>query len=112
MAESIDANLLDELQDIMEEEFPLLLETYLTESQTQYQRVVQSAGSNSLNDLRRCAHALKGSCANVGAARSAQICQAIEQAAASGDTEPLSQQIALLEAELEIVRKALNERLS
>ena len=112
MTESLDINLLNELQEIMEEEFPLLLETYLTESQTQYQLVVHSADAKSLDELRRSAHALKGSCANVGAMRSAEICQVIEQAAASGEIEPVAQHVALLEAELQIVRNGLSERLS
>ncbi len=112
MTDSIDENVLRELQDIMEEDFPLLLETYLSESEQQYGKVVSSWTEGDLDGLHRSAHALKGSCANVGAVLSAELCQLLERAAVSKETDQLSSTIEALQQELSVVRDDLSTRLT
>ena len=111
MSEHLDESLLTELQEIMEDEFGLLLETYLTESVGQFQRVRDDYASGDLGALKRSAHSLKGSCANVGAVRSAEFCQRIESGASAGHVDGLDEVLQGLRAELDEVRQLLESRL-
>ncbi len=111
MSEHLDEALLAELAEIMEDEFSLLLETFLSESVTQRQAVQDGWQTEDMEQLHRRAHALKGSCANVGAVRCAELCHDIEQAARSGVSENIPAILEFLDVELHAVQQALSLRL-
>jgi HPt (histidine-containing phosphotransfer) domain-containing protein len=111
MNQRLDEALLAELEEIMEDEFSLLLETFLSESAAQWQAMRTGWQANDLELLHGRAHALKGSCANVGAARCAELCRDIEQAASTGTGEPIAAILKALEAELHAVQAELASRL-
>ena len=61
--------------------------------------------------VKRAAHSLKGSSANVGATGMTQVCEKIEHAAAGGDLGPAKELLPLLEQEVTVVVEALQAEL-
>lgn len=61
--------------------------------------------------VKRAAHSLKGSSANVGAFGMQQVCEQIEHAAAGGDLGPARELLPLLEQEVSVVVEALQAEL-
>jgi HPt (histidine-containing phosphotransfer) domain-containing protein len=57
--------------------------------------------------IKRAAHSLKGSSANVGATGMQYVCEQIEQAASGGDLGPATELLPLLEQEVAVVIEAL-----
>ena len=65
-----------------------------------------------LDGVRSAAHSLKSSSANLGAARLAQMCQALEHAARAGALHAGLPDADAIEAEYAAVRRALERELS
>ena len=104
MTEHLNTEFLEEIKDVMEEEFALLLETYLRESELQHQRIDEAWQEQGLDELRRCAHSLKGSSGNIGAEQLAALCSQLERLARDKETEEVPETIAALSQEFAAVR--------
>ncbi|MBA1291858.1 Hpt domain-containing protein [Pseudomonas lurida] len=91
----LDPVVLSGLQEVMESEYPKLLDTFLDDSQKRIEALRQSRGD--AKALGRIAHSFKGSSGNLGAVRLAHLCQRLEaeSAEAAGDLEALVDQIDL-----------------
>lgn len=72
----LDPEVLSGLQDVMESEYPKLLDTFLDDSQKRVE-ALRKAGDDA-KALGRIAHSFKGSSGNLGAVRLAQLCQRLE----------------------------------
>jgi len=72
----IDHSVLRDLQEVMEEGYLQLLETFLEDSE---QRLSQLHGARTANELGMAAHSFKGSSGNMGAVGLAQLCQQLEE---------------------------------
>ena len=83
----IDQNLLSELREIMEDEFPSLLRVFLSESQAQYDRLQQALAQGDFEGVRTNAHSLKGTSGNIGASQLRTLCQTMEYAAKEAQVE-------------------------
>lgn len=108
MIESLNTEFLEELKDIMEEEFPLLLETYLRESELQYQRIDDAWRGRALDELRRSAHSLKGSSGNIGAEQLAELCSTLERQAKQAEVEVLPATLHALLGEFQVVKASVS----
>ena len=108
MSEPLNQTLVSELRLLMEDDFPLLLETFLAESERQFQRISVAWHANDLDDLRRSAHALKGSCSNIGAEALAAQCAALEIEARRG-SRPEAAVIERLEYTVDEVQGAVRK---
>lgn len=108
MAEHLNSELFNELKDIMEEEFPLLLETYLRDSQLQYQRIDEAWKRQSMDEMRRSAHSLKGSSANIGAEQLAALCAELESKAKESDQTRMAAAVDAVSVELAAVRQTVS----
>ena len=75
----IDESALDELRQIMGDDFMLLVDTFISDSQRRIDDLHQALAANSAESLRAAAHSLKGSAMNFAATRLTQICQQLEQ---------------------------------
>ena len=62
----LDEEALAELQDVMEDEFGVLIETYLADSRTRISGLKEAVDTGDSERLRKAAHSLKGSCINIG----------------------------------------------
>ncbi|WP_438870401.1 Hpt domain-containing protein [Pseudomonas sp. L1(2025)] len=72
----LDPDVLTGLQEVMENEYPKLLDTFLDDSQKRIDALRKSRGD--AKALGRIAHSFKGSSGNLGAVRLAQLCQRLE----------------------------------
>ncbi|VVM90586.1 hypothetical protein PS664_02775 [Pseudomonas fluorescens] len=72
----MDPDVLSDLQEVMEGEYPKLLDTFLDDSQKRVEALRQAR--DDAKALRRIAHSFKGSSGNLGAVRLAQLCQLLE----------------------------------
>ncbi|ROM53503.1 histidine kinase [Pseudomonas poae] len=89
----LDPEVLSGLQDVMEDEYPKLLETFLDDSQKRVEALRKAR--DDAKALGRIAHSFKGSSGNLGAVRLAQLCQRleIESVGAAADLGALVDQI-------------------
>ncbi|MGY1879742.1 Hpt domain-containing protein [Pseudomonas reactans] len=94
----LDPQVLSGLQEVMEGEYPKLLDTFLDDSQKRVEALRKAR--DDAKALGRIAHSFKGSSGNLGAVRLAQLCQRLEAesvgaavGAAVGDLGELVDQI-------------------
>ncbi|WP_462379117.1 Hpt domain-containing protein [Pseudomonas sp. Marseille-QA0892] len=107
----LDDDVMATLADVMEDEYPVLLETFLTDSEERIRMLLDAAGD--LEALRRAAHSFKGSSSNMGAALLADLCRQLETASRQGDadaTAPLIEQIQREYAVVKILTKTALQR--
>jgi HPt (histidine-containing phosphotransfer) domain-containing protein len=72
----LDPDVLMGLREVMESEYPKLLDTFLDDSQKRVEALRKSR--DDAKALGRIAHSFKGSSGNLGAMRLAQLCQRLE----------------------------------
>lgn len=91
----LDRDVLSALQEVMEDEYPVLLDTFLSDSE---ERLSLLREAKEAEQLGAAAHSFKGSSSNMGATRLAELCNELEQRAkqnSAGDNERLVGQIDL-----------------
>ena len=72
----LDPEVLSGLQEVMEGEYPKLLDTFLDDSQKRVEALRKAR--DDAKALGQIAHSFKGSSGNLGAVRLAQLCQRLE----------------------------------
>lgn len=77
----LDKEALAELQDIMEDEFGTLLETYIQDAESKLSLMSEALNVGDASALREYAHSFKGASCNVGALPLARLCEDVEQLA-------------------------------
>ena len=77
----IDRSILADLREVMEDDFPRVLSSYLQNAPLQVQRLEQAARAGDIDAMVRPAHSLKSSSANVGALQVSELAKEIELAA-------------------------------
>ena len=77
----LDEEALAELRDVMEDEFPVLIENYINDSRERISALEDAIEAGDAEECRKTAHSFKGSCINIGAPRLGSICFLAEQAA-------------------------------
>ncbi|HEX7036023.1 MAG TPA: Hpt domain-containing protein [Pseudomonadales bacterium] len=107
MAERLDRALLEERRMLMNDGFAALLDAYLDDSERRMGEIGDALESGDLERLRRAAHALKGSAANVGAEALAVLCEELEDAAEATGLDALGPLVDRVRAELRDVRDAV-----
>lgn len=107
MSNVLNQELLDELRLVMEEEFPSLMETFLSESARQFDEARQAWAASDMEQLRRSAHTLKGSCGNVGAELLQGTCATLEACAKDGDTQDIPALLDVVAVQLQDVSGAI-----
>lgn len=101
----LDSAVLAGLQDIMEDEYPLLLDTFIADSEERLRLLHAALQNADAHELRLAAHSFKGSCSNMGAPLLAQLCKQLEDDS-SGETvlSDAPQVLEQIEREFAIVR--------
>lgn len=107
----LDEEALAELRDVMEDEFDILIQTYISDSRERIQALHQALSDNDPDAFTKTAHSFKGSSINIGAARLGELCLVIEKAGRDGALADARQRMTDLEAEFAIVRRLMEESL-
>lgn len=107
---NIDLSVLASLRDFQqpgEADFVTeLIDLFLSDTTTQIEFLRIAVATNDVNERRRLAHLLKGSSANMGARRMAELYEAMEKNVLADSTA--HSQFMMLEHEFEQVGKVLN----
>lgn len=91
---------LEALREVMEDEYPLLLDTFLSDSQL---RLNELHRSRDLVELGHAAHSFKGSSGNMGALRLAQLCSELEQYCRHGALDGVEAHVQRIDREFVLV---------
>ena len=87
---------LSELKEVLEDEFSVLITTYLEDAQLRQQMITAAISAKDYEAARLAAHSLKGASANLGALMLAEICEHLEHDCRAGsydNCEVYNQQI-------------------
>lgn len=103
----LDYSVLTTLQEVMEDEYPTLLEVFLKDSEYRVSRMRQVMGTQAydLQELSLMAHSFKGSSGNMGAVQLAELCRELEEHTRRGESAGLDELLAAVEHEYAIVRQ-------
>ncbi|WP_298190685.1 Hpt domain-containing protein [uncultured Pseudomonas sp.] len=100
----LDSTVLLALQDVMEDEYPVLLDTFLIDSEERLLVLRQAEQVADAQGLRLAAHSFKGSCSNMGALMLVGLCKQLEEAGRREQLEPAAELVEQIEREFAIVR--------
>lgn len=100
----LDQAVLASLLDVMGSEYPVLLDTFLIDSEERQQHIQQALSGADAQALRLAAHSFKGSCSNMGAPLLAGLCKQLEEAARRERLEEAPGLIEQIGREFAIVR--------
>ena len=100
----LDNAVLAALQDVMEDEYPVLLDTFLADSEERLRLLQLAQRESDAQGLRLAAHSFKGSCSNMGAPLLAGLCKRLEEAARREQLSEAPELIEQIEREYAIVR--------
>ncbi|MCU9948593.1 Hpt domain-containing protein [Pseudomonas sp. PDM13] len=100
----IDNGVLAALQEVMEDEYPVLLDTFLVDSEERVRLLHQACDQQDAQALRLAAHSFKGSCSNMGAPLLATLCKQLEESARRERLEDAPDLVERIEREFAIVR--------
>ena len=104
----LDQTATQELRNIMGGDFGLLVQTFIRDSAQRIQAIRNGIHAADADMLRRAAHSFKGSAANMGAPRLADICRALEEAGRLGEAANMHPLIDELVQEYGAVERELN----
>lgn len=97
----LDRDVLSALQEVMEDGYPELLDTFLSDSEERLSLLRQA---DDADQLGATAHSFKGSSSNMGATRLAELCHELEQRAKQKSLEGIEALVGAIDGEFAIVR--------
>ena len=103
----LDLDALKELQEVMGDEFALLVETFTTDSILRIEGIKEAVASQDAEAIRRAAHSFKGSASNMAAPALTKLCRSLEDLGFNGSTEGGEQLQQSIIAEYAQVKTAL-----
>lgn len=74
----LDIEQLAELKEVLEDEFQVLINTYLADAQIRLALIEQGIAKQDYEQIRLAAHSLKGASANIGAVVLSNLCEQLE----------------------------------
>ncbi|MBP8184351.1 MAG: Hpt domain-containing protein [Pseudomonas sp.] len=100
----LDTAVLETLRDVMEDEYSLLLETFLLDSEERLRLLLETSASGDAQAMRLAAHSFKGSCSNMGAVLLASLCKELEELARRERLDVSAEVLEQVQREFAIVR--------
>ncbi len=83
--QTIDMDIVEELKDVMGDDFSLLVESFIRDGQQRLQVMKVALDGQDQEALRAQAHSFKGSSSNLGALQVRDYCLALETLASRGE---------------------------
>lgn len=103
----LDEEALAELQEVMDDEFEVLIHTFLTDSRERIEGLKQAVSGQDAEALAHMAHSFKGSCINIGAPQLGELCQIAESAGKEQRLDEAPETVAAIESEFRNVTHML-----
>ncbi len=107
----IDYDALNALKEVMEDDFLLLVETFLADSKSRVASLQSLLHSTDSDAIRRAAHSFKGSCSNLGVLHLASLCGSLEHKALASNIENFAEDLRGIEEEFALIQKMLADYL-
>jgi HPt (histidine-containing phosphotransfer) domain-containing protein len=105
--EHLDYETLNTLRQVMEDDFDLLIDTFIQDSNDRISVLRGVISGTNADPIRRAAHSFKGSSSNIGAIRLMDLCSNLEKKAMSNKLEQLDQDLREIEDEFAQVQELL-----
>ena len=104
----LDEEALAELRDVMEDEFEVLMQTYLADSRDRIRALKEALRAGDSDAFAGTAHSFKGSCINIGAPRLGELCLKAEMAGKESRLEDAPALLDEIDREFEQVIEGLD----
>ena len=108
----LDVEVVSELQDIMGQDFQMLVESFQRDGEQRLAALDQAFAGDDAGTLRSQAHSFKGSSSNLGAIHVSGLCMELETLASSGDLASASTLLHSLKQHFQQACAALNATLA
>ena len=105
----LDDEALAELRDVMDDDFGILIETFLADSRERIDSLRKILAQGDADAMAKAAHSFKGSCINIGAPVLGQLSLEVEKAGRNGDLSKVGTVIDDIEAEFIVVARLLKD---
>lgn len=109
MSPHIDHASLRELKTIMENDFDLLINTFISDSTVRIDTLKDAIAARDANALRASAHSFKGSSLNICAPALAELCRLMETAGKNNDLASVAELMQKIEDEFAVVAASLRD---
>ncbi len=103
----IDSEALSTLKEIMEDDFSLLIETFINDSTERLASLAEELERGDADAVRRSAHSFKGSSSNIGAPLLADLCFVLETRGNEGNLEGMQDHLVKVVDEFNLVKEEL-----
>jgi len=103
----LDYDLIHELASLLEEEFPVLVNTFIENSNHLLEKMSTLLAEGDIKIFIMNIHSFKGSCKNLGAEHLADLCMNYETLANQGQIERIDSEFKEIRAELDKVSELL-----
>lgn len=103
----INHNVLNELKEVMEDDFGLLIETFLADGPERINDLRNLMSSGADSEMEKPAHTLKGSSSNIGAMKLSQACADLVDQVRAGSITDASSSVSAIESEFEAAKAVL-----
>jgi HPt (histidine-containing phosphotransfer) domain-containing protein len=103
----IDTDAIAELKEVMDEEFPLLIETFVNDSVARIKTIQQAVTAADPEAIHRAAHNFKGSASNMAASALTELCGKLEEIGHNGESDGAQNLLNAIIDEYAHVRHAL-----
>ena len=103
----IDHDALSALREIMEDEFPVLIETFLEDLEAKLKDLEEGIDQADLQRFSELSHSLKGSASNLGLPQLRELSAQAEQAGKAGEGALCEELFARMQAEAAVVKGVL-----
>ena len=108
----IDYEVLNEVRDVMEDEFEILITTFISDAENRIEKLRIASNDKKSKDFALNGHGLKGSAANVGADVLSSFCLNAEKIGKSGDMSNSLELLNSIEKEFSIIKEILIKEIS
>jgi HPt (histidine-containing phosphotransfer) domain-containing protein len=104
----IDFDAINELKEMLEDEFPELIETYTRDVTAKLKLLGDAIDQADSDAVRKIAHSMKGASVNIGILKYGEICNTLESAAIAEQNQDYQSSFERLQQEFIFVEEALN----
>ncbi|SDX08421.1 Hpt domain-containing protein [Marinobacter mobilis] len=108
----LDEEALAELKEVMEDEFGILIETYLSDSADRISALQQALDAGNDESFAKSAHSFKGSSVNIGAPQLGALCLEAELAGRAGRLDEAGVMLERIVLEFQTVRALFQQLLN